>query len=302
MKRVKAVIRRLLPIAPLRNRTQANMVFSFDSRTRGIEIQDRGGYETRNVSTAHLLLEAAHAVREQLAKTFSVDIFTGDLVVDLPSRQHFAYCAAIDQPQTVMIPDFVFWGWPGVGIDDYEATRQAILQAARREPEDPRLFWIGNPKTHAIRERFLELAANDGRIHAGGLRWTSGEAGQGSRRLQTEGAAFVSLADHCRYRYLIDLEGAGYSGRLKLLLFAGRPLFIQTRRWREFFFDGLVPFEHYIPVKEDLSDLSSQIDWAEANPQSAAAIARQGQEFAIGHLCRRHAIERLSQCLLALAH
>ena len=300
MQRVKAAIRRLLAIDHRRNRTQANMAFSFDSRTREIGIHDRGGYQTRNVSTAHLLLEAAHAVREQLAKSFSVDIFTGDLLVDPPSRPHFAYCAAIEQPQTVMIPDFVFWGWPEAGIDDYEATRQAILQAARREPEDPRLFWIGNPKTHAIRERFLELAAHDGRIHAGGLRWTGSAAGQGSRRLQTEGAPFVSLADHCRYRYLIDLEGAGYSGRLKLLLFAGRPLFIQTRRWREFFFDRLVAFEHYIPVKEDLSDLSSQLDWAEANPQSAAAIARQGQEFAIGYLCRSHAIERLSQCLLAL--
>jgi len=302
VKRVKAVIRRLLPIAARRNRTQAILVLSFNSRTREIGIQDRGGYQTRNVSTACLLIEAAHAVREQLAKTFSVDIFTGDLVVDPPSRPHFAYCATIDQPQTVMIPDFVFWGWPEVGIDDFEATRHAILQAARREPEDPRLFWIGNPKTHAIRERFLELAANDARIHAGGLRWTSGATILGARRLQSEGAAFVSLPDHCRYRYLIDLGGVTYSARLKLLLFAGRPLFIQTRPWREFFFDGLVPFEHYIPVKEDLSDLSSQIDWAEANPQSAAAIARQGQEFAIGHLCRRHAIERLSQCLLALAH
>jgi hypothetical protein len=277
------------------------MVFSFDSRTREIGIQDRGGYETRNVSTANLLLEAAHAVRKKLRKTFSVDIFTGDQIVDPPSRPHFAYCAAIDQPHTVLIPDFVFCGWPEVGVDDYEATRHAILQAARRKPEDPRLFWIGNPKTHAIRERFLELAANDGRIHAGGLRWSSSGTIPGSRRLQSEGAAFVSLADHCRYRYLIDLGGVTYSARLKLLLFAGRPLFIQTRRWREFFFGGLVPFEHYVPVKEDLSDLSSQIDWAEANPQSAAAIARQGQEFAIDHLCRRHAIERLSECLLALA-
>ena len=205
MQRVKAAIRRLLAIDHRRNRTQANMAFSFDSRTREIGIHDRGGYQTRNVSTAHLLLEAAHAVREQLAKSFSVDIFTGDLLVDPPSRPHFAYCAAIEQPQTVMIPDFVFWGWPEAGIDDYEATRQAILQAARREPEDPRLFWIGNPKTHAIRARFLELAAHDGRIHAGGLRWTGSAAGQGSRRLQTEGAPFVSLADHCRYRYLIDL-------------------------------------------------------------------------------------------------
>ena len=113
---------------------------------------------------------------------------------------------------------------------------------------------------------------------------------KGSQRLKSEGAAFVSLAGHCRYRYLIDLEGAGYSGWLKLLLFAGRPLFIQTRWRREFFFDGLVPFKHYIPVKQDLSDLSSQIDLAEANPELAAAIAREGQELGIGNLCPSYVI------------
>lgn len=276
------------------------MVLAFDARKREISISDRGGYHTRNPSTAHLLLEAAHAVRERLTRTFSVDIYTGDSLSNPPRRPHFAYCAALDQPQTIMIPDFIFWAWPEAGIDDYESTRLAILEASRREPADSRLFWIGNPKTHHSRERFLELAAKDERIYAAGLRWTDARAADGTHRLQTQGATFVSLADHCRYRYLIDLQGAGYSGRVKLLLFAGRPLFLQARRWREFFYDGLVPFEHYIPVKEDLSDLSDQIDWAEAHPEQARCIAKQGQDYACQHLCRTHALERLSRCLLQL--
>ena len=36
--------------------------------------------------------------------------------------------------------------------------------------------------------------------------------------------AWVTLQDHVRWRYLVDLEGTGWSGRLKLLPFAGRPV------------------------------------------------------------------------------
>ena len=212
MKPVMSVIRRLHAMVHRRNISHANIVFSYDSRKREIDIRHRGGYQSRNVSTAHLLLEAAHAMRDQLVKSFSVEIFTGDSLADPPSQPHFAYCAALDQPQTVMIPDFVFWGRQEAGIDNFEATRHEILQASRREPEDPRLFWIGNPKTNPIRERFLELAATESRIHTGALQWMNITCEHGSQRLKTEGAAFVSLADHCRYRYLIDLEGAGYSG------------------------------------------------------------------------------------------
>lgn len=294
------MIRRLLSLRRRSPVPRAAMELSFDARRREIAVRDRGGFQTRNVSTAHMLIEASHAVREGLERSFSIGVHTGDALLDPPATPHLAYCAAIDQPRTIMIPDFVFWGWPEAGIDDYEETRLAILEASRRPPEDPRLFWIGNPKTHPTRERFLELAAADNRIHAAGLQWANATTGAGSRRLQSHGATFVSLADHCRYRYLIDLQGVGYSGRVKLLLFAGRPLFLQSRRWREFFYDGLVPFEHFIPVQEDLGDLSAQIDWAESHPDHARRIAEQGREYACTHLCRHHALEQLGQTILSL--
>lgn len=294
-------VRRLLTLRGRRTAVpRATMEVAFDGRAGEIVIRDRGGFQTRNPSTAHLFVEAFHAVRDRMRRSFSIDVFTGDCLAEPPSRPHFAYCAGSDQPQTIRIPDFVFWGWPEAGIDDYEATRLAILEASRLPPEDPRLFWIGNPKTHPTRERFLQLAAADARIHAAGLQWGTTTAAPESRRLQAQGAAFVSLADHCRYRYLIDLQGVGYSGRVKLLLFAGRPLFLQHRRWREFFYDDLVPFEHFIPVAEDLSDLSSRLDWAEAHPEQARRIAEQGRDFACERLCRRHAVEQLGRRLLEL--
>ena len=38
---------------------------------------------------------------------------------------------------------------------------------------------------------------------------------------------FKTLAEQvARFRYLIDIQGKGYSSRLKLLLHSGRPIFI----------------------------------------------------------------------------
>ena len=46
------------------------------------------------------------------------------------------------------------------------------------------------------------------------------------------------------YRYMIDVEGAGYSGRFKMLLHTKRVVLLQDRPWREWFFDDIEPFRH----------------------------------------------------------
>ena len=42
----------------------------------------------------------------------------------------------------------------------------------------------------------------------------------------------------------------------------------------------LRPYVHYVPVKADLSDLHKQFKWAQANPDEAEQIARQGASVA----------------------
>jgi hypothetical protein len=44
--------------------------------------------------------------------------------------------------------------------------------------------------------------------------------------------------------------------------------------------DWLRPFEHYIPVLPDLSDLVQKIEWANENPEEAWLIQQRGLEVA----------------------
>lgn len=93
------------------------------------------------------------------------------------------------------------------------------------------------------------------------------------------------------YRYMIDVEGFGYSGRLKLLLHAARAVLMQDRPHREYFFGDIEPFRHYVPVARDFSDLVDRIQWLRANPKREAEIVAEAQHFARTRLTRRAAIE-----------
>lgn len=59
----------------------------------------------------------------------------------------------------------------------------------------------------------------------------------------------------------------------------------------------LKPMTHYVPVKEDLSDLIAQLDWADANQEEATAIGRMGQTFAKERLTKAAALADLAKAI-----
>ncbi|KAJ7638349.1 glycosyl transferase family 90-domain-containing protein [Roridomyces roridus] len=85
--------------------------------------------------------------------------------------------------------------------------------------------------------------------------------------------------DVYRFKYLFDVDGNSFSGRYHGLLKSGSLVFKSTI-FTEYFSDWLKPFEHYIPVLADLSDLPERVEWAIAHDEEAEAIQKAGKEFA----------------------
>ena len=48
----------------------------------------------------------------------------------------------------------------------------------------------------------------------------------------------------------------------------------QDSKWYEHFYHLLQPWEHFVPVKEDLSDALDRLRWAKANDTRAREIAQ----------------------------
>jgi hypothetical protein len=55
---------------------------------------------------------------------------------------------------------------------------------------------------------------------------------------------------------------------------------LQSTIFEEHFNEWMRPFEHYVPVLPDLSDLVEKIEWANANPREAQLIQQRGLEVA----------------------
>jgi hypothetical protein len=50
--------------------------------------------------------------------------------------------------------------------------------------------------------------------------------------------------------------------RIPWIMASGSVLFKPTTKFYEWFYDGLVPWVNYIPVRPDFADLIEKIEWA----------------------------------------
>ena len=94
---------------------------------------------------------------------------------------------------------------------------------------------------------------------------------------------FVPTHDWGRMKYAIDIDGFtnawnSYLQRLKLgccVLKVDSPM-----GYYQWYYPKLRAWEHYVPIRADLSDLAIQIDWVNSNPDKAREIAANGQTVA----------------------
>jgi hypothetical protein len=257
------------------------------------------GYETRNESVLALIAEAERA--NDLPSFSPVTVHTGDQPINQGDRgwRSLAFSRA-EGFLDIAVPDFLFDGWPQVGIDDYEHACAAAARAGARPAIDARLGWIGNCDTNPIRWELHALGvANPELLDIADVTWIPAPD---SARLGTAAGNYLTIEQQiARWAVLLDIEGRGYSARLKLLLHSGRPVLIQERPWKEYFWSELVAWEHYIPVRRDLADLVERARWAREHPREAAAVGRAGQVFARARLSRAAAIAEWTDRLRMLA-
>jgi len=77
------------------------------------------------------------------------------------------------------------------------------------------------------------------------------------------------------FKYIISAEGyGGWADRLFDLLFYDVGLIVQEHPCKEWYEDIFSPFQHYIPVANDFSNLLGRIQWAERHPHAVQDMVR----------------------------
>lgn len=92
---------------------------------------------------------------------------------------------------------------------------------------------------------------------------------------------YLSMKDHPRYKYLMNVEaGCANTPRFPLLLHANSVIFKNLTQSILWFYKALKPYEHFIPIAEDLTDLLSQLEWAHAHDDECRKISENANNIA----------------------
>lgn len=90
----------------------------------------------------------------------------------------------------------------------------------------------------------------------------------------------MSLETLLRYKYLLSVEGNDVATNLKWVL-ASNSLVVmpepQISSW--LMEDALRPYVHYLPVRDDFSDLEKQVEWAEKNPKKCEKMIMNAHRY-----------------------
>jgi len=88
----------------------------------------------------------------------------------------------------------------------------------------------------------------------------------------------------CVFRYLFNFRGIAASFRLKHLFLCRSLVFHVGEEWIEFFYPGLKPWYHYIPVSTSLDEAEDLLAFAAGNDEVVKKIADRGRDFIWSHL------------------
>lgn len=80
------------------------------------------------------------------------------------------------------------------------------------------------------------------------------------------------MKDWARYKIIFDIDGATFSARFASILKLGSAIF-KAHAFEDIGSIGMKAWEHFVPVKMDLSDLEEKIEWARNNNQKLKEIA-----------------------------
>lgn len=109
------------------------------------------------------------------------------------------------------------------------------------------------------------------------------------------------MADFGRYKFTIDIDGhANAWGFLEKLILGCCVLKVQSP-YEQWFYERLKPWQHYVPVRADLSDLEQVIAWCRTNPKHCEWIAHNGARVA-ALLTLEREVPHMCRTLLAAAH
>ena len=90
----------------------------------------------------------------------------------------------------------------------------------------------------------------------------------------------TNMIDQLKHKYILSIEGNDVATGLKWQLVSNSVVFMAKPTTVSFLMEDLLePFVHYVPVKEDHSDLVEMVNWARRNDDKCKLISEQATAY-----------------------
>jgi hypothetical protein len=103
-------------------------------------------------------------------------------------------------------------------------------------------------------------------------------------KLKIKKANFITTSEKSRYKYILTIDGHVSAFRLSYEFSLKSLILLQDSEFFMWYSDLLKPYEHYVPIKKDLSDLITQIEWCKLNDDKCKKISENAYDFYINNL------------------
>lgn len=108
----------------------------------------------------------------------------------------------------------------------------------------------------------------------------------------------LSPEEQARYKYIVNVDGHVTAFRLSLELSTGSVILLVKSPWKIWYSDILKPYEHYVPVNEDLSNVIEQIKWCKEHDDDCRKIAQNARNFYDTYLQKDGVLDYLQKVLV----
>lgn len=221
----------------------------------------------------------------------------GSITVNLsdgeaPSRAAFAF--STNAPDVVPLPDNTFFNTRGfaslrshASANALEWTRRSNIVRWRGQTNGIGAGDHSGPEARWDREVMprIRMALILKGVEGTDAAFIGSHNGDLAAKLRRDGlmAARIPEADWIGDKFALDIDGTTntWNNFLARLHLGCCVLKVASQHgFRQWYYDRVRPWEHFIPVRADMRDLVEKIEWARSHGAEARAIAENGQAFA----------------------
>ena len=248
-----------------------NLLLQFDKAAIIIQIIDgkinfieKKGYETRNQSVIDLLINANNYKK---LPNIQFMIFTNDFLpnLELSKNYLFSFCKN-SLYESILFPNFNFNHWKESNIDYYHNIYNYFTNNDNKinwESKQNTVFWTGT-NTNIIRQKIYNGAniyntnnQNNSYFHHNYLINLNNVNNINNKN------KYYSIEENAKYKYLLNMNGYSYGGRLNYLFLTGSCIIILKntnleQQWVEYFYEYFEAGIDYIEILYD--DNESHLD------------------------------------------